>query len=148
MTWLPKEARIAYIVPGMAHTLIVSIKVLTYAGCKFIYDKDDCRVSFNKKIVWAGGKEPTTGVCVLPINPIEKKIQPIRHLNNSTMLHDPTKYHMAASAYNMKNKESLIKYLHKCLFSPTKRTLVKAIENKQLATCLGFTAVAVQKKLP
>ena len=45
--WLPKAASTAHILPGMAHTLLVSIKVLTDAGCKFIYDKDDCRVYFN-----------------------------------------------------------------------------------------------------
>ena len=35
---------------------------------------------------------------------------------------------MAASAYAMTSKEALIRYLHQCLFSPTKKTLLKAIE--------------------
>ena len=46
--WLPKEDRIAHIVPGMTHTIIVSIKVLLDAECKLIYDKDNCRVYFSK----------------------------------------------------------------------------------------------------
>ena len=93
MPWLPKSSRIALIVPGMAHTSLVYIKVLTDAGCKVIYEKDYCRVYFNKKIVWAGGKEPTTGLLVLPIHPIERNIQPIRHIDNSMLLHDSTKHH-------------------------------------------------------
>ena len=147
LPWLPKSARIAIIVPGMAHTLLLSIKVLTDAGFKVVYDKDDCRVYFNKKIVWAGGKEPTSGLWVLPINPIESNIQPRRHLENSTMMHDSTKHHMAARAYTMTSKEYLIKYLHQCLFIPTKRRLVKVIDNKRLATWSGITAAAVQKHL-
>ena len=39
--WLPKEARRAHIVPGMAHTSLISIKVLTDAGCKVVYDKHE-----------------------------------------------------------------------------------------------------------
>jgi hypothetical protein len=45
-------------------------------------------------------------------------------------------------------KESLIKYLHQCLFSPPKRTLLKAIANNQFATWPGMTAKAVQQYLP
>jgi hypothetical protein len=48
----------------------------------------------------------------------------------------------------MTSKEALIKYLHQCLFSPTKRTLLHAIENKQLTTWPGLTTRAVQKYLP
>ena len=107
--------------------MIVSTKVLTDAGCKFIYDKDDCRVYFRENIVWAGGKEPTRGLWVLPINPIERNIKPRRHLDYITMLHESKKHHMSAGAYTMMVKESLIKYLQQCLFVPTKRTLLKEI---------------------
>ena len=55
---------------------------------------------------------------------------------------------MEANAYVMTSKEALIRYLHQCLFSPTKKTLVKAIENNQLTTWPGLTAEAVRKHLP
>ena len=48
----------------------------------------------------------------------------------------------------MTSKESLIRYLHQCLFSPTKKTLVKAIENNQLTAWPGLTADAVRKHIP
>ena len=148
LPWLQKAASIAHIVPGMSHISLVLIKVLTDAGCKVVYDKDECRVYYNENIVWDGGKEPTTGLWVLPINPIKQKIQPRRHIDNITMLHDSTKNHMAANAYTLTSKESLIKYLHQCLFSPTKRTLVKSIDNKPLTTWPGLTAASVPKHLP
>ena len=48
----------------------------------------------------------------------------------------------------MMSKESLIRYLHQCLFSPTKKTLVKAIDNNKLTTWPGLTSDAVCKHLP
>ena len=64
------------------------------------------------------------------------------------MLQHGTKEHMAANAYAMMSKESLIRYLHQCLFSPTKKTLVKAIKNNQLTTWSGLTSDDVRKHLP
>ena len=66
--WLPKESRRVHIVPGMAHTSLVLIKLLTDAGCTVVYNKHECQVYYRKKIVWTGGKEPTTGLWVLPIS--------------------------------------------------------------------------------
>ena len=64
------------------------------------------------------------------------------------MLNDSTKKHITANAYAMTSKEALIRYPHQCLFIPTKRTLVKAIENKQLTTWPVLTTKAVQKHIP
>ena len=44
------------------------MKILTDTGCKLIYDAHECRVYFRDKIVWTGGKEPMTGLWVLPIS--------------------------------------------------------------------------------
>ena len=104
MPWLTKRARISLIVPGMSHTLLVSTKVLTYAGCKVIYDKNDCRVYFNEDIVWAGVKKPSTGLWVLPIKPRAHKIKLRRHFDDIRMLHESTNHHMAANAYTMTSK--------------------------------------------
>ena len=48
----------------------------------------------------------------------------------------------------MTSKEEVIKFLHQCLFCPTKSTLLKAIKNNQLTTWPGLTAEAVEKYLP
>ena len=55
---------------------------------------------------------------------------------------------MAENAYAMTSKELLIRYLHQFLFSQTKKTVVKAIENNQLTTWPGLTVDAVRKHLP
>ena len=55
---------------------------------------------------------------------------------------------MAENSYTMTSKEALIRYLHQCLFSPTKKTLVKAIKYNQLTTWPGLTTDAVHKHLP
>ena len=48
----------------------------------------------------------------------------------------------------MSSKELLIRYLHQALFSPSKLTLIKAINNNQFASWSGLTAAAVNKYLP
>ena len=40
--WLPKESRRVHIVPGMAHSSLILIKVLTDAECKVVYDRHEC----------------------------------------------------------------------------------------------------------
>ena len=65
--WLPREAKEENIVPGLAHALLISIKILCDAGCKVTYDNDEYRVFYNKKIVWLGKREPQTGLWILPL---------------------------------------------------------------------------------
>ena len=42
----------------------------------------------------------------------------------------------------------MIRHLHQALFSPSKATLIKAINNNQLASWPGLTIAAVNKYLP
>ena len=124
------------------------MKILTDAGCKVVYDVHECRVYFRDEIVWTGGKEPTTGLWVLPISTNSEMSSQDGNDDELLKLQLRTKEHMAANAYAMTSKEVLIRYLHQCLYSPTKKTLVKAIENNPLTTWPGLTAEAVRKHLP
>ena len=45
------------------------------------------------------------------------------------------------------SKQALIQYLHQCLFSPPKTTLVQALEHNYFPTWPGFTATAVKRYL-
>ena len=65
--WLPNNAKEAHIVPGLAHASLISIKILCDAGCKVTYDDDECRVYYNKKVLWFRKREPQTGLCILPL---------------------------------------------------------------------------------
>ena len=63
--WLPNDANEAHIVPGLAHASLISIKVLCDAGCKVIYDDDECHIYYDNKVVWLGKREPNTGIWIL-----------------------------------------------------------------------------------
>ena len=62
---LPKAARKAHIVPGLAHTSLVLVKMLIDAGCFVTYGKNVI-VYHNEKVVWKGPREKLTGLWVLP----------------------------------------------------------------------------------
>ena len=67
ISWLPNDAKESHIVPGLAHASLISIKILCDAGCKVTYDDDECRVYYNRKVVWIGKREPQTGLWILPL---------------------------------------------------------------------------------
>ena len=53
---LPQEARKAHIVPGLAHTSLISIKMMIDAGC-FVTYGEKVLVYYKEKIVWTGTRE-------------------------------------------------------------------------------------------
>ena len=124
------------------------MKSLIDAGCKVVYDAHECRVYFRDKIVWTGGKEPTTGLWLLPISTNGETSSQDANDDDLLKLERRKKQHMAVNAYAMTSKEALIRYLHQFLFIPTKKALVKAIENIKFTTWPGLTAEAVCKHLP
>ena len=147
--WLPVRARKAHIVPGLAHTSLVSIKMLCEAGCKVAYDEDEVRVYFKRQVVWRGKREPTTGLWVLPLNRAEPGRRESRSMANSMLLSTiATGQETMMNAYKLTSKQALVKYLHQCLFSPPKSTLIRAIQQNHFPTWPGFTADAVRKYLP
>jgi len=147
--WLPWQARKAHIVPGLAHTSLVLIKILCEEGCKVSYDEDEVRVYFKHKIVWKGKREPTTGLWVLPLRqPTPARMESSSRAYSMLLSTIATTKETAFNAYKITSKQALIKYLHQCLFSPTKSTLIRAIEQNHFPTWPGLTADAVKKYLP
>ena len=134
---LLKAATKAPIVPGLAHTSLVSIKILIDAGCFVTYGKNVI-VYYEEKVVWMGPRENLTGLWVLPI-----KIKQ----NIITKRRKGIQKHTSTNMYQISSREEIIKYLHQCLFCPPKSTLLKAIKNNQLAMWPGLTAEAVKKIL-
>ena len=66
---MPNEMTQAHIVPGLAHSSLISTKVFCDAGCKVAFDEFECRVYFNNKLMLAGSRDPQTMLWRLPINP-------------------------------------------------------------------------------
>ncbi len=138
--WLPPQATEAYIVLGLAHTSLISIKQLCNYGCIVTYDALACRVYCSQRLVWIGQREPKTDFWVLPLKP---KTPP----STTSTTTSPTT-HLANNAYTMTSKASLSCYLHQCAFSPTIATWTKAINNGQFISWPDLTSAAVHKYLP
>ena len=136
---LPQAASSEYIVPGLAHTSLVSIKILIGAVCNVTYDTKHVKVFYKGKVVWTGTRECLTGLWVLTLKQVGEITQPRTHITDN---------HTANNAYQMTSKEELIRYLHQCLFCPPKSTLLKEIKNYQLSIWPGLTEESVQKYLP
>ena len=59
---LNEAATEAHIVPGLAHSSLISIKQLCDNGCHVIFTKNDCKVYFKAELVLIGKRDPTTGL--------------------------------------------------------------------------------------
>ncbi len=117
--WLPKEARKAHVIPGLAHASLISIKVLCKAGCTAIYKGDTVQIYYRGNFVWLGTEDPSTGLWVLPLNPSAPPKQ-AGDSPNQTVSPKST-VHTAHNIFQLSSKESLVKFLHQCLFSPPKK---------------------------
>ena len=71
---LPSEANKTHIVPGLAHTSLISIKMLRDAGCKVTYDEDAVKVYYKEKVVWKGQRkfDKTLGLTTQETNKTSK----------------------------------------------------------------------------
>ena len=111
--------------------------VMWCTGCKVTYNEDACKVYLEGKIVWRENWETSTKLWALPLEPskdgeVHNQLEKQDQQANFTT-------HQVHNAYTMLYKESLIKYLHQCLFCPPKQTLIAAIKNNQLTTWPGLT---------
>ena len=88
---LPKAARKAHIVPGLAHTSLVSLKILIDAGCFVTYGKNVI-VYHKKKVVWKVPREKLTGLWVLPLKP---------NMNMPTYREEKSRNHTVNNVYRM-----------------------------------------------
>jgi len=84
---------------------------------------------------------PTTGLRILQLTPNQIPTQ-------QAMSATTTQAEAANNIHALTSKESLIKFLHKCLFSPPKRTLLKVLEINQFTMWPRLTKEAVRKYLP
>ena len=124
--------------PGLKLASLISIKILYKAGCKTIYEGDTVKIFYQGRLVWLGTEDPSTELWVLPLKP---KVHPSQVVGPNELTQ------MAHNIFQLSSKESLVKFLHQCLFSPPKKTLIKALENDQLPTW-PITKEAVEKYLP
>jgi hypothetical protein len=61
--------------------------------------------------------------------------------------HQQPPHEVANNVNELRNTGSLLNYLHKDMFSPTKSALLQAVKNVHLITWLGLTEQAINKHL-
>ena len=120
--WLPDVMTEAHIVPGLAHSSLISTRKFTDAGCTVVFD-DECRVYYKGKLVLSGGKDPRTNMWKLPINPTSKECS-TDYLDLAPP--NPLACHAANTLYTLPYKQQQLKYMHQSFFSPPISTIIDA----------------------
>ena len=135
---LPDKANEAHIVPGLAHSSLISIKQLCDNGCTVLFTKKHCKVYHKAELVLVGRLHPSTGLWIVPTN-------------DKAIVTKPTEKYETQCAHNaaqQSSKVKLIQFLHQCAFSPPPSTWIKAINNGHFESWPGLTAKAGRKYLP
>ena len=58
--WLPNHVTKAYIVPGLAHSSLISTRKFCAAGYRVAFNEEECRVYYKGKLALVGGRCPIT----------------------------------------------------------------------------------------
>ena len=69
---MPHKMTKTRIVPGVAHLSLISTKKCCEAGCKVVFDEEECRVYYKDELVLGGGRDKQTEMGQLPVNPVSK----------------------------------------------------------------------------
>lgn len=147
--WLPSHLTEAHILPGLAHSSLISTRKFCDAGCQVVFDQHECRVYHQGDLVLLGGRDKKTGLWQLPINPNVKPdgvSSTIRGLDLHTPS-TPVAHHAAHNVYTLPYKRNQLKYMHQSLFNPPIPTLLRAIQNEQLEGFPFMKADTVRKYL-
>ncbi|KAL7483087.1 hypothetical protein ACHAW6_013637, partial [Cyclotella cf. meneghiniana] len=109
---LGDAATLAHVVPGLAHSSLLSIKQLCDNGCHVLFTKQDCKVYRKAELMLVGKRHPATGLWVVPTNSHPISTKPTSSFPS----------HAAHNAYQTTSKAKLIQFLHQCAFSPPPST--------------------------
>jgi hypothetical protein len=122
----------AHVFPEMAHHSLLSVGKLCDEGCIVTLKQDTVIIcnSESSKLL-SGPRDVTTGLWRINLKQTNKHITgPI-----------------ANSVYELRNTGSLVHYLHKALFSPTKAAMLQEVKDGHLITWPGLTEDAIKKHL-
>jgi hypothetical protein len=121
---LKAAASKAHVFPGMAHHSLLSVGQLCNEGYIFTFRQDTVIIcnSESPKLL-SGPRDETTGIWQINLKQTNK--------------HTPDP--IANNVYELRNAGTLIHYLHKALFSPTKSAMLQAVKDGHLITCLWIT---------
>ena len=127
--WLPHAVTEGQIVPGLAHSSLISTRNIFDAGCRVAFDEEECRVYYKGELVLAGGRDEQSGMWKLPIKPINKSN------DNAYLDLAPTNKgtgHTASNLYTLPYKQRQLKYMHQAFFNPLIAKIIDVANNNQL----------------
>ena len=133
----------AHVLPALSHSLI-SIGKLCDAGCTAFFDAQQVTISHHKNTILQGQRNPRNGLWQFPSNMGANTNRPITP--SSTAL-DTTTPQANFTIHDALSKD-IIKFLHLSLFSPTRATLLQAINNNHFIGWPALTAHNVKRYLP
>jgi hypothetical protein len=118
----------AHALPGMAHQSLLSVGQLCDEGYIVTFQQETVTIcnSDNSKLL-SGPRDANTSLWRMNLKQLNKTIP------------DP----IANNVYELCNKEALVHYLHKALFSPTKTTMLQAVKDGHLITWPGLPEHAI-----
>jgi len=127
---LPKTARHCYIVPALQEYSLVSIGQICDAGCEVTFTKDTVYVTHHNNTVLQGKRSDPNGLWHFDVP-------------NKTQM----KEHQAG-AIDRPSAAHLVHFAHAALFSPTNRTLEKALKANLITGFPGLTLQTFRRHAP
>jgi hypothetical protein len=121
---IPARGKVGHIFDAVQQPLL-SMGQFCDVGCKATFDAEKVVITRNDQIILTGQRD-FNGLWTIPIP------RPIHQAN--------------FSVYDTTTKQ-MIKYLHLCLWSPTKSTILKALANNQFVGWPAFNSDSVRKHL-
>jgi hypothetical protein len=155
-------AREAHILPGLAHSSLLSIGKLCNAGCEAKFDDQQVVITKNNISLLRGERDRCTGLWRIPLtNNAESPKASNRQTKecNNTINISPHNIHnnpdaniehstVCYNAYQHHKIPELIQYLQAVAFSPVPSTWIAAIQRGFSQSWPGLTTAAVRKHLP
>ena len=136
LTNLPEAARKAHKFPQLAGNALISIPVLCDNGCEVKLTREKITVSKDGQEIIEGKRDEETRLWRIRLEeeaPVPENNDGIKHHINA-MIPDGT-------------VQDAVNFMHRALFSPTTSTLIKAIDNGNLATWPMLTSDNIKKHL-
>jgi hypothetical protein len=122
----------AHFPPGMANHSLLSVGKLCNEGYIVTFKNSTVTVCNSQKFqILSDPRDLDTGLWRINLR------------QDNQQVHQP----VASNVYELRNTRSLVHYLHKALFSPTKSAMLQAIKNGHLVTWPGLTEDAIHQHL-
>jgi hypothetical protein len=122
----------AHVFPGMSHHSLLSVEQLCDEGYIVTFKKDTVTIcNSENSTLLSGPRDVNTGLWRINVKQTHKHIP------------DP----ISNNVYELRNTGTLVHYLHKALFSPTRSVMLQAVKDGHLITWPGLTEHAINKHL-